>query len=109
VKIALSILCGLFFISAQVAPAAIPVAVCGASHTCGCSDKMDCCKTAPIPSPVPLAVATSGDSYQLLSAVPAKAILTIAITEANPFSSASSTSLTLRDAPIFARHCVRLI
>ena len=108
-KIALTILCSLLLICAQAVAAATPVAMAAQSHSCGCGGKMPCCKTAPVSPKAPLDATVSVAAQQILSPVPVAVVWVWAAAGTSENFSSVGKLPSAQTAPIYARHCVRLI
>jgi len=110
VKIALSILCSLMLLWAQLAVAAVPAAGAIAGQPmkhCCCGGKMSCCHAS---APQPLAATPQlGSQNQIVSPVPAVVVWVLAAAETSSISPIVASALTAGDAPLFARHCAWLI
>jgi hypothetical protein len=112
-KLALAIVCSLLLAGAPLWAARAPMpAVCAKQFRACCKHGvMPCCAAKPAPDsqPAPAAPAPAGIQSQLSLLAPAILIWTL---PANPVDSIASTFTpfsTASGAPLFARHCARLL
>ena len=92
---------------------ALAANVCAApaKACCHCGGKMACCSQNDSPAPAPATPARTGteDQNQLLAQVPAAVFIGFPAAGTTSFCPANNFSSSFAAAPIFARHCVRLI
>jgi hypothetical protein len=110
VKATLTILCGLSLLLGQMFPAAASSCATAVKTGCGCGGKMVCCaaKSAPA-SPAPAPTQRAGPETQIVSLVPATVVWVLAAAGTASIYPANDFAAPLPAAPIFARHCTRLI
>ena len=107
----LAILCGLSLTLGQVVPAmAAGVCATPARACCGCGGKLACCseKSAPSSS-APATSVRAGSENQILSPGLTVVFMFLPTAGDSTLRSANNSSSPHSAAPIFARHCVRLI
>ena len=112
-KTALAMVCSLMLAGMQVV-FAHPAPACAAPAVracCACGGKMSCCAARPAPNspatPANPARVNAPNDFSLFA--PATLVSTLPDTAAlSPFTPATSL-LSAKDAPLYARHCARLI
>jgi hypothetical protein len=110
VKAILAILCGLSLILGQTLPVSAGSCATAVKTDCGCGGQMACCaeKSAPT-SPAPASTERAGSENQIVSLVPATVVWVLAAAGTSSLSPVKGFAAPLPAAPLFARHCSRLI
>jgi hypothetical protein len=111
VKTALSIICSLAFVWAQIAACAQTPQAAAAKPDCGCGGRMACCAVhhAPVSPPLAASPAPAGNQNQL--SVPPQNIAAWVLPDAaiSQFPSASPISFVTEASPLYSRNCAWLI
>jgi len=110
-KTALAIVCSLLLTWTQVVPAAAAAGdACEASACCSNCSQATCCAAAPASEPQPVSAAPTSSISQNQFLPPAALLAwTLPDTRADAAAASPDSSLIVADAPLYARHCVRLI
>ena len=111
VKVMVAILCGLSLLLGQMFPASA-AGVCPApvKANCGCGGKMACgAEKSPSSAPVSAPPVRAGSENQILPFVPATVFWVLSAAGTMPNCPANHLVSPHAAAPIFVRHCVRLI
>jgi len=112
VKAIAAIFCGLLLIVSQLFSVAATASAVGhpAKQCCACGGQMACCSEQSAPAPQPTANSVRvGSENQLLSPVPVVVVGVLATTGTPTISPTVSLAPHTGVAPLFARHCSRLI
>jgi len=112
VKAIAAIICGLLLIISQLFSVAATAKAVGhpAKQCCACGGKMACCSEQSTPAPQPTAnTVRVGSENQLSSPVPVVVVWVLATAGTPSISPTVSLIPHLGVAPLFARHCSRLI
>jgi hypothetical protein len=106
-----AIVCSLLLLRGQFAVASATCAGTAkrAGNSCHCGGKMSCCAAKPVQSPVPANNSRASFQNQIVSPVPTVVVSIFTPAGIPAIYPTVSPAETAGAAPIFARHCARLI